>query len=67
MKLFYVNMQYTYSYSVVYSLNRRENCVHIMQVLHQTTLLFEYHSPIPILPVCKLHSTFSIFIVKINP
>lgn len=36
MKLFYVNMQYTYSYSVVYSLSRREDCVHIMQVLHHT-------------------------------
>lgn len=36
MKLFYVNMQYTYSYSVVYSLNRRGNHVHIMRVLHQT-------------------------------
>lgn len=36
MKLFYVNMQYTYSYSVVYSLNRRGNRVHITRVLHQT-------------------------------
>lgn len=35
MKLFYVNMQYTYSYSVVYSLNRRGNHVHILRVLHQ--------------------------------
>lgn len=35
MKLFYVNMQYTSSYSVVYSLNRRGNRVHIMRV-HQT-------------------------------
>lgn len=31
MKLFYVNMQYTYSYSVVYSFSGREDCVHTMQ------------------------------------
>lgn len=35
MKLFYVNMQYTSSYSVVYNRNRRGNRVHIMRV-HQT-------------------------------
>lgn len=39
MKLFYVNMQYTYSYSVVYSRSRREDCVHTTQVLHHTHCL----------------------------
>lgn len=36
MKLFYVNMQHTHSYSVVYSLNRRGSHVHITRVPHQT-------------------------------
>lgn len=39
MKLFYVNMQYTYSYSVVYTLNRREKWVHITQVFIRLALV----------------------------
>lgn len=58
-------MQYTYSYSIVYSLNRGENCVHIMQGTSPNMLsFFCITPPILILPVFKLHSTFNISIVK---
>lgn len=66
MKLFYVNMQYTYSYSIVYSRSRRTVFTQRRYFITHT-LLFEQHPPMSVLPVFKLHSTFSIFIVKINP